>query len=283
MREVYVDLQVARVAAQQRGLITTRQLFDCGLDKSAIGRRLRVGRLHRVHRGVYSVGHAGLLLGAKWKAATLYCGEGSALSHRSGTELWRMLEHGQGPIHVSVRTPGGRSPQPGLAIHRIPSLQAHDVTVHHGIPVTTPQRTLLDIRNDLDPGELRRAVRQAEILRLPVDAGAIIGDRATSELELRFLDLCRRHRLPPPEVNVVIEGIRVDFLWRRERLIVETDGRAFHRGVVSQLDDRDRDQRLASLGYETFRLTWHQVVHERAATAALIRSRLRERATQSSR
>jgi very-short-patch-repair endonuclease len=194
-----------------------------------------------------------------------------------------MLEHVEGVIHVTVRTPGGRALKPGLKIHRIPSLQADDVIVHHGIPVTTPQRTLLDVRNCLDAGELRRAVRQAEILRLPVNAKAIIGDRATSELELRFLELCRRHRLPLPEVNVVVAGIRVDFLWRHERLIVETDGRAFHRGIVSQLDDRDRDQRLAALGYETLRITWQQVVHERAATAAWIRSRLRERATRNSR
>lgn len=157
------------------------------------------------------------------------------------------------------------------------------MTLHHGIQVTTPQRTLLDLRATIQPGELRRAIRQAEILRLPIDARAVVPDRVTSELELRFLALCRHHRLPMPEANVFIGGLRVDFVWREARLVVETDGRAYHDGVIASEDDRARDARLATLGYEVLRLGWHEVVRERAATAARIRSRIRERSTQDSR
>jgi very-short-patch-repair endonuclease len=194
-----------------------------------------------------------------------------------------MVEPQDGPIDVTVRTAGGRVRRPSLQIHRSPSLLVVGITVHDGIPVTRPQQTLLDYRRVAEPGELRRAIRQAELRRLPIDASALIPDRAASELELRFLALCRRHRLPMPETNVLIAGMRVDFLWRNARLVVETDGRAYHRGLVASADDRVRDARLAALGYEVWRLNWHQAVRERAATAKLIRSRLRERSTQSSR
>ena len=188
-----------------------------------------------------------------------------------------MLESDFGPIHISVTTPGGRAARDDMVIHRVPSLQSHDLTTYNGIPVTRPQRTLLDLRATIEPGELRQAVRQAEYLRLPVDAAAIVPDRAASELELRFLALCRRHRLPTPEANVFIAGMRVDFLWRKERLVVETDGHAFHHGLIASQDDRARDAQLQALGYEVLRLTWKQVVDERAATAALVRGKLNAR------
>jgi very-short-patch-repair endonuclease len=283
VREERVEQRIARIAVVQFGVISANQLIDCGLSTSAISRWAFSGRLHRVHRGVYAVGHVALSLRGRWKAATLYCGEGSAISHRSGVELWRMLNPNGGPIHVTVASRGGRRPPPGLIIHRYPSLQDRDVTNLHGIPVTTPQRSLIDARRMLEPGELRQAVRQAEFLDLPIDARVVIPDETTSELELRFLALCRRHRLPLPEANVLVAGVRVDFLWRSARLVVETDGYAAHRGSVAFEEDRARDARLAALGYEVIRLTWRQVVHEQAATARLVRARLRARTTQSSR
>lgn len=267
MREERVEQRIASIAATQFGVVSASQLIESGLSTSAISRWAASGRLHRIHRGVYAVGHSGLSLHGRWEAVTLYCGEGSAISHRSGIELWRMLKPTGGPIHVTVRSAGGRHSQAGVVIHRSPSLPSHDVTSQDGIPVTTPQRSLLDARHTLKPGELRQVVREAEFLDLPIDASVLIPDGATSELELRFLALCRRHRLPMPETNVWVAGVRVDFLWREARLVVETDGYAAHRGTVAFEEDRARDARLAALGYEVLRLTW----------------RLLERLTQSSR
>ena len=89
MREklVEADLAIARIAARQHGVVTTAQLERAGADKSAITRRVSRGRLHRVHRGVFAVGHPGLSRKGMWKAATLACGERCALSHRSAAEL----------------------------------------------------------------------------------------------------------------------------------------------------------------------------------------------------
>lgn len=131
---------------------------------------------------------------------------------------------------------------------------------------------------------MRRAVREAEVRGLPVDAARLIDDRTTSELKRRFLQLCRRERLPAPEVDARVGGLRVDFLWPAERVIVETDGYRYHRGTVAFDDDHARDNHLMALGYDVLRFTWRRVTNEPTAVADLVRSRLaRAASTQSSR
>ena len=93
---------------------------------------------------------------------------------------------------------------------------------------------------------MRRAIRQAEFLKLPV---GIETDHTRSDLERDFLRLCRRYGLPMPEVNVLIDGMTVDFLWRDASLVVETDSYATHGGTIAFEDDRERDLRLRRLGY----------------------------------
>jgi very-short-patch-repair endonuclease len=151
-----------------------------------------------------------------------------------------------------------------------------------GIPVTTPARTIADLRwavqegmpaCRVSAGELRRAIRQADVLGLPIGQGAG-PDRTRSELERLFLRLCRRHRLPSPEVNVRIGSMIVDFLWRDRMLIVETDGYRYHRWRAAFEDDRDRDLRLRALGYQVVRASYRQVVYEPRSVVAVIRKLL---------
>jgi very-short-patch-repair endonuclease len=268
------DLAAARVAARQHGVISTEQLHAAGIDKSATTRRTKSGRLHRIYRGVYAVGHAGLSRKGRWKAATLACGVGAALSHRSAAELWEMLEVSDGPVHVSVPVAGGRARRDGIVIHRQPSLTAAETTLRDAIPVTRPTRTLIDVRTSLPPGEFRRAVREAEIRGLPIDARALVPDGTASELEGTFLRLCRRERLPTPEVNVWIGRDRVDFLWRPCRVVVETDSYRYHRGSVAFENDHARENRLMERGFEVLRFTYWRVINEPSAVAALVRRRL---------
>jgi very-short-patch-repair endonuclease len=112
----------------------------------------------------------------------------------------------------------------------------------------------------------RRALRQAAILGLPLKEMTDV-DGSRSELEGHFLRLCRRHRLPAPEVNVRIGPFLVDFLWRERRLIVEVDGYRYHRGRLAFEADRSRDVELKLAGYDVVRLTYRQVVHHRERTA----------------
>jgi hypothetical protein len=159
--------------------------------------------------------------------------------------IWQIVAPVPGPIDVSV--PEERHvARPGIRIHRSTELGPEEVTERHGIPVTTPIRTLIDLATCLDPAKLEAAVNQAdrrdlvdpETLRLALErypgrggAPALRGllDRRTfrlteSELERRFLPIARAAGLPPPLAQQWVNGFRVDFYWPDLGLVVETDG-----------------------------------------------------------
>ncbi|HEU5063321.1 MAG TPA: type IV toxin-antitoxin system AbiEi family antitoxin domain-containing protein [Solirubrobacterales bacterium] len=194
-----VDQRIDEIAARQHGAITLRQLEDVGVGgRRGAAKRAKRGRLHRVHQGVYAVGHRGLSLHGCFMAAVLACGEGAVLSHGSATVLWGLLKPLDGPVHVSVPTTSGRKRRPGIHLHRCQGLLT---TRRDNIPVTTVARTIEDLRRTPLPSRLvRRAIRQAELAGHRLDG--LESDRTRSDLETYFLDLCRRHRLPAPEVNV---------------------------------------------------------------------------------
>jgi very-short-patch-repair endonuclease len=152
------------------------------------------------------------------------------------------------------------------------SLMPRDLAMREGIPLTAPARTLGDLRRVVPATVYRRAVRQAEVLGLPLGDAASDGTR--SELERAFLDLCRRHGLPFPAVNARVGPLLVDFLWSRQRLVVETDGYRYHRGRVAFEGDRARDLDLREAGFEVVRVSYRQVEEEEVRVARLLRRRL---------
>lgn len=264
------DLIVGEIATGQHGAVTIGQLRSAGLSRDAVLERTRAGRLHRVHRGVYTVAHPALLgFEGQWMAAVLACGEGSALSHRSAAALWGMLPPEPGPVDVTVATRAGRRRRAGIRVHRSLSLEATAVTRHREIQVTGPARTVADLRRAVSAPRFRRAIRQAAVLGLAVGEG-VEPDRTRSELEHLFLVLCRRHGLPAPQVNVRIGSHTVDFLWKERRLIAETDGYRYHRGRVAFEDDRTRDLDLRLRDYEVVRFTHRQVTGEPGRVAAVL-------------
>jgi very-short-patch-repair endonuclease len=290
-----VDLAVGRVAARQGGVVSVAQLHEAGLGRGAIHARTVAGRLVRLHRGVYAVGHSQLTpLGWRW-AAVLACGGPglAALSHRSAAAVWDLLPS---PARPDVSTLGSARSTPKIRVHR--GLQSQDITTVDGLPLTTVARTLVDLATVLTPHQTERVVHRAEHLRLldmhSLDAQlarargrptttlrAAVMTLATAEpditrtvLEERFLALVVDARLPRPEVNAIVGPYEIDFLWRAERLAVETDGAATHLTPTAFEDDRRRDATLSMLGFRTLRFTWRQVVYEprfvaRAITAAI--------------
>jgi Transcriptional regulator, AbiEi antitoxin/Protein of unknown function (DUF559) len=267
------DARVAAIAGRQHGVVSSRQLEAAGLTPSGVRRRVQAGRLHRLHRGVYAVGHSGLSDKGRWMAAVLACGPRAAVSHRSAAALWELLRTRSGPIDISVPGNGGREGHTGIRLHRSRTLSTAVVTRRHGIPVTRPARTIDDLRGSVAEKELRRAIRQANVLGLPLGPH-VKPDRTRSDLELDFLALCRRHGIPTPEVNVKVGGIEADFLWRDARLIVETDSYIYHRGEVAFQDDHNRNLKLRLRGYEVLRIGEEQIDNEPAAVAEALKQRL---------
>ncbi len=266
------DQLIATIAACQHGVVSIRQLREEGLDHAAVHRRMKAGRLHRLHRGVYAVGHLGLTHEKRCMAAVLAFPAGAVVSHRDAATLWRLLPAAPGPVDIALPSRGGRRRRAGIKVHRCATLTPDKVTRHRGIPVTKPARTLSDLRHVLPPAELRRAIRQAEMLGLPLGPHAE-GDRTRSELERLFLRLCRRHGLQMPEVNARVGPLTVDFLWRDRQLVVETDGYRYHRGRAAFEDDHERDLKLRERGFEVVRLTYRQVVEEPKRVAAILMER----------
>ena len=100
------------------------------------------------------------------------------------------------------------------------------------------------------------------------------GDRTRSDLERDFLKLCRHHGIPAPEVNVKVGRWTVDFLWREQRIAVETDFHDYHRGRVAFRDDRARELGLRRHGLAVHRFSEEQVNDEPEEVAADLRDAL---------
>lgn len=287
------DRVVAAVASRLHGVVSTAQLVVAGLSKDAALIRQRKGQLHRVHRGVYAVGHPGLSQEGRWMAAVLVHDptrterDQAFLSHRSAAALWGLLSPSPGPIDVTIPFDGGRKKMGGIRLHRSRTLIPRSTTRRLGIPTTSPRRTIDDLRRSAPrfggatAPQLRRAIRQTDVLGLPV--GGLVTDRTRSDLELLFLEICRRHRLPPPEVNVEVAGLEVDFLWRHSRLIVETDGYRYHRGRAAFDEDRRRDLTLRRLGFEIMRVSDSQVTEEPQKIVSVVTCLLKGRGESSGR
>lgn len=267
------DRLIADTARRQYGAISIQQLHEAGLSDDAVLERRRAGRLHRLHRGVYAVGHVAPSNERQWTAAVLALGDAALLSHRSAAALWGLLSPDGGPVHISLPGRGGRAKRQGIQVHRPLSLEAHEVTRRRGIPVTSPARTLADLRSSASARDLRRAIRQADVIGLPTGRG-IASDRTRSELERRFLWLCSRHHLPKPNVNIRIGEMTVDFCWVEQQVIVETDGYKYHRGREAFEEDRGRDLRLRSLGYQVQRLSYRQVFDDAERVVTVLQALL---------
>lgn len=227
------------------------------MSREAVRKRVKAGRLHRLHRGIYAVGHAAPSEQRRFMAAVLSCGEGAALSHGSAAVLWGFLKPLEGPVHVTSPSTSGKVQRAGVVLHRSPSLIGKGETrVRERIPVTAPRRTIEDLPSVLPSYLVRRAKRQAEFLKHQLDLPT---DRSRSDLESDFLSFCRHHHLPLPEVNVKVGRHEIDFLWPIHKLAVETDFFDYHRGSQAFEDDHQRDLDLRRMGYTVRRYTGAQL------------------------
>jgi hypothetical protein len=294
------DAAIVAFARTRHGVVTTRELGAFGLGPAAVSRRAAEGRLFRQHRGVYSVGRPDLTPAGHRMAAVLACGPKAVLSHRSSAAQHGLLMDGRQIDDVTI--PGRKSrPRRNIRVHSSTTLTAPDTTTVDAIPCTSIARTLVDLGDHEPRRVVERALDQAETHGV-FDLAAIedvlrrVGPRRASgvlwrllaglgeptltdrELEELFLALIRQAGLPEPAVNAWITGdgwaYKADFLWRAERLVVETDSRAFHSDRRAFEHDRLRDQRLTLAGFTVVRFTWRQLVQEPERVRGVVRDLL---------
>lgn len=250
---------------RQHGVVSTAQLRGCGFDHQATYRLVGAGLLYRLHRGAYAVGHRAVSDHGRDLAAVLACGPGAVLSHRSAAALWGIRQHrGQ---FVEVTVPGNRRQRRGIRVHVSPGAAG---VVREGIPVTTPEQTLIDLADVLTPSALRQALATAERLGL-VDRATLVvppGRRAVVRGEHVFTR-SRAERLlyewldawgfERPLVNQDIGPWEVDFYWPDRRFVLELDFYETHGDRAAFERDREKDAWLQEHGYVVLRVTGEQL------------------------
>ena len=231
------------------------------------------GRLLRVHAGVYAVGYRRVEPIAVAMAAVLACGDGALLSHDSAAALygWRRW-----PRTPEVTTQWSRR-RSGIRSYRTRSLPPLERTRELGVPLTTPARTIRDLRPRLTERQLTRMVNDARRERRIDDDAvtALLGyttGPTRSEFEAAFLRFCRRYGLPTPHTLAVVAGYEVDALFAQQRVVVELDGWQYHNDRTAFGSDRERDAALLAVGYRTVRITWDRLRDEPAREAARLRT-----------
>lgn len=275
------------------------------MSNDAIRHAAKTGRLHPVFRGVYALGRRQIGRSGRLFAATLACGEGAVISHRSAAALMGLLD--KGPASIDVIAPAWRGRKiDGIHRHDVRRPQPWETGTCDGIPCTSPARTFADLAGDVGMRTLRSAFERAAARKLlcleAIEASIGSGRRGTrdlralldewrgaapvlaqgrlkSPLEAKILPLLAKRGLPMPLTNVPVEladgQIEVDFLWPRHRFVLEADSRAFHATNAASERDRWRDRELMRVGYSTLRVTYLQAETEAGAVVETIAMRLR--------
>ncbi len=289
------DVQIAALAARQRGVVHRNQLLALGLHRSAIARRVASGRLHVVLPRVLAVGHVALPVGGRELAAMLWRGPTSVLSH--STAAWIL---GLGPasatVHVSSSA-GGTASRIGVRTHRPRRLDPVDVELRDGFRVTAAPRTLLDLADCETQQDFEHRVAEARYRRLVSDEE--LRDVATrhphrrgakaltdvldaerepaftrSRAERAFRNVLKRAGLQFPRTNAHVIGFEVDAFWADERLVVEIDGYEAHRGRQAFERDRRKAAALEAAGYRVLRVSWRQIKDQPEMVAAVVAAAL---------
>jgi predicted transcriptional regulator of viral defense system/very-short-patch-repair endonuclease len=294
------------LATRQHGVVSTRQLKTLGYGRNSASKANRVGRLRRIHRGVYQVGHERLTWEGRCLAAVL-AARPAVASHLSAGWLWGLLRNRPGTIHVTAPTP--RRARRPFMVH-CADLPTQDRWILEDIPVTSLARTLLDLAAMRSPAQLEGALERAEE-REVFDLVALeeVLDRAghhrgagklrqalaiyrenledpafeRSKLERRFRRLVKRAGLPAPAMNLNVLGYELDAYWEAERFAVELDVFETHGSHAAFESDRLRQEDLKLKGVEMIRITGPRLDREPGAIIERVAAHLELRRRQLSR
>jgi hypothetical protein len=250
------------------------------------------GRIHRLYRGVYALGHRSLAPRGRLLAAVYACGEGAVASHEDAAWLWGLSRRRGRYFHATVAH--ARKGPPGVKLHCVRALHPDDTATVEGIPTTSVPRTLTDLGASLSELQLRRTFEEADRRGL-LDAAAVqracergrgrkgvkcariaLADyqpdtpKTRSELEIEFLEFCRANGIPEPSVNLWIDGQEVDMAWPDKRVVVELDSYEFHKTRAAFERDRVRSAELEVARWRPIRVTSNRMKQATALRTHLL-------------
>jgi hypothetical protein len=286
-----IDARVAATAAKQHAVFARKQAEEAGFTESLIRNRVRYGRWEQLARDVFRLPGAPVTWRQRVTAAVLEAGPGAVASHRTAAALLGIPGFEEGPVEVTQ--PECRSHTMRLGrLHQSSLLPPEHVTVIDGIACTSLARTIFDLAWQL-PRQRLRIITNVCLSRMGLTVGrleevvASLGKRGRagtrkmrelldvvgegyvpteSELEELVLAVLRAAGVELPEAQVWVGGERavgrVDFRYRRQRVVIEAQSRRFHHDWAAQEADMARRAELAAAGYRIIEVTWWQLVHE---------------------
>jgi very-short-patch-repair endonuclease len=302
-RTSQADARCVSLMRAQDGLISRDQLELEGLGEAARRRRVRAGLLVPILPGVYR----SLVTTESWRqfvrATWMWLRGRGVLSHLTSASLLGLVENEPLPIEVTSSLSSLKPPSDRVVVHRVKQLEQRDIRVIHGMSITTPVRTIVDLAGSLpqhrfefvlDEARRRRLVAERPLrealdrlgirgrpgikaLRSILDSGELQRPVPGSPFERRFIQFLVRRRLPMAERQFVIEDhkgnfvARVDFAYPDLKVAIECDGRKDHFGVGDWEKDVVRRSKLAALGWLVIHVSWHMLVHETDEVERLIR------------
>ena len=295
-----VDLrQAVRVAESQHGLITARQLDEAGLSRHDRRRLVDTGQVRIKTRGVYVLGAVQPSPHQRVMSAVLGQGEDAHASHVTAAWVWGAA---RSPRILDVTVLALGSSRRDVRLHR--SLFDAGRTIHDGIPVSTPCRTLGELGAVAPQGQVeacldnflgRGLVTAEDVLDWRLTHGGrgrrgigvlgrvlterlIHGELSDSKLEAAFHKLLVLAGLDQFDYHLNVEGYEVDFAHVPARVIIEVDGWKYHSSRDAFVRDRWRDATLAANGWIVLRFTWRQVIEQPNGVIARVRATLQQRA-----
>ncbi|HYF26418.1 MAG TPA: DUF559 domain-containing protein [Baekduia sp.] len=291
------------LAERQHGQVGRAQLLRLGFTAGTVDEAVRARLLRPEHAGAYAVGHRASTPDGRRMAAVLALDEVGVLSAWTAGEVWRAVDEDAARRIDLLVADGVHRERPRLRIRRSQTLGPQDVTTIRGLAVLRPARMAVDLAavaprpvalRALDrllvggrcsPAALRRTtdrLRHQPGRRLVVgylDTRRATALRLRSELERLVAELLLGSDLPAPLFNplVAVEGevLEVDVAWPGQRLVLEADGRAYHEGVVAELEDARREALLRAAGWRVVRVTWWDVHREPGRLLDRVRRKLR--------
>jgi hypothetical protein len=287
-----ISAKVRSLTERQAGRVSTTQFAALGVDRRVVAWWADSGYLQLVHPRVYAVGHAARSVEGDLWAAVLYAGPGAMLSHATAL-WWRGLLDKQ-PRPLQVTTPRRCRSLKGVRVY---GRRARERMLHKGLPTTTVEQALLDYAATAPIERVRHALANGDYHKvLDVAALQVIAGNGRagstklrqalkrhepklahtrSPLERLFLPLCEKFGVPlPDDVNVWIEGVLVDAVWWRQKLVVELDGKDNHSSWAQIQRDRSNEMRLRAVGFDVLRYGTLQLEEEPALAAADVIRRL---------
>jgi very-short-patch-repair endonuclease len=274
------DRALAELAARQDGIFTLGDARHAGLSRAQIDRRVRQYWL-TLHDGVFRLQGAPDSWRGRVRAAAAAAAPHGAISHRSGAELYELP--GRTVEFIELTCPRWlRAKHPELRVHESTRLDLRDITTIDGIPVTTPERTVLDLASCY-PNEnyleyvvqaarrkrlityesmratfdryARRGLKGVRTLRITLDRWDPTSRPTESDMETTLLQTLRSHGLPEPTLQYEVHDRngqflgRVDAAYPTARIAIEYDSKQEHSDEFQLAKDTRRRNALQAEGW----------------------------------